>query len=136
MFPCVEVAVARVLGEIVILGPSVDDLSVRIANNGFTSLGRREVEGGTFILFIFQSEFKDNLVVGLGVTNPLQGEFRWGNLESGIVGVQVQFVGSFELLFGALHEEASFDQTGGRKKLIRLASAGCGIGDIGGVNKD
>ena len=54
----------------------------------------------------------------------------------GFVGFDVQFVGSLKLLFRALHEQAPLDQAGCGEELVRLAGAGCGIRDVGGVSND
>ena len=130
VLPCVEVAIAGVRREVVVLRPSVDYLAVGIPNDRFTALGGGEVECGSLIGLIFQRKFEGNLVIGLGFANANEGDFGGCNFEAGLIRLKIQLIGAFESFFRALHKETSFDQAWGREKLIGLASTGSGIGNI------
>ena len=75
VLPCVEVAVASVRREVVVLRPSVDYLAVGIPNDRFTALGGGEVECRSLIRLIFKGKFEGNLVIGLGFANANEGDF-------------------------------------------------------------
>ena len=130
VLPCVEVAVAGVRREVVVLRPSVDYLAVGIPNDRFTALGGGEVECRSLIRLIFKGKFEGNLIVGLGFANTNERDFGWCNFEAGLIRLEIQLVGTFESFFRALHKETSFDQARGGEKFIGLASTGSGIGNI------
>ena len=130
VLPCVEVAVAGVWCEVVVLRPSVDNLAVGIPNDRLTALSGGEVECGSLIGLIFQRKFEGNLVVGLGFANADEGDFGGCDFEAGLIRLKIELIGAFESFFRALHKETSFDQAWGREKLIGLASTGSGIGNI------
>ena len=132
VLPCVEVAVAGVWCEVVILRPSINYLTVGIPNDCFTALSGGEVERGSLIGLIFQGKLQRNLVIGLGLANADEGDFRWRNFEAGLIRLKVQLIGAFESFFRALHKETSFDQAWGGEKFIGLASTGSGIGNVCG----
>jgi len=75
VLPCVDVAVASVRCEVVILRPSINYLTVGIPNDRFTALGGGEVECGSLIGLIFEGKFEGNLVIGLGFANANEGDF-------------------------------------------------------------
>lgn len=79
VLPCVEVAVASVRREVVVLRPSVDYLAVGIPNDRFTALGGGEVECRSLVGLIFKGELKGNLVIGLGFANANERDFGWCN---------------------------------------------------------
>ena len=130
VLPCVEVAVAGVRREVVVLRPSVDYLAFGIPNDRFTALGGGEVECGSLIGLIFEGKFEGNLIVGLGFANTNERDFGWCNFEAGLIRLEIQLVGTFESFFRALHKETSFDEARGGEKFIGLASTGSGIGNI------
>jgi len=130
VLPCVEVAVAGVRREVIVLRPSVDYLAVGIPNDRFTALGGGEVECGSLIGLIFEGKFEGNLIVGLGFANTNERDFGWCNFEAGLIRLEIQLVGTFESFFRALHKETSFDEARGGEKFIGLASTGSGIGNI------
>jgi len=132
VLPCVEVAVAGVWCEVVILRPSINYLTVGIPNDCFTALSGGEVECGSLIGLIFKGEFESNLVVGLGFANANERDFGGCDFESCLIRLKIELIGAFESFFRALHKETSFDQAWGGEKFIGLASTGSGIGNVCG----
>jgi len=133
VLPCVEIAVAGVRCEFVILRPSIDYLAFRIPNDRFTALGGGEIECRSLIGLIFEGKFEGNLVVGLGLSNANEGDFGRCDFKSCLIRFKVELIGAFESFFRALHKETSFDQAGGGEKFMGLASTGSGIRNISGV---
>jgi len=132
VLPCVEVAVAGVRCEVVILRPSINYLAFRIPNDRFAALGGGEVKCGSLIGLIFEGKFEGNLVVGLGLSNANEGDFGGCDFKSCLIRFKIQLIGAFESFFRALHKETSFDQARGGEKFIGLAGTGSGIGNICG----